>query len=379
MAIGTIWAPEIQEFADPTSGARVRRLTRHKAHSHHLYFTNPGWHDAGRRLIVASDRGNASNLYSLELASGLITQITDANEAADGEIAAQYACVNPTREELYYWQGRTLWAVDLTTQASRALWECPDGLEGGILNCTADGMSVCCMVGENPNDLLPDDVKRGMTHLHIIWEAHPLSRIMCIATDGGGAEIVWEERNAIGHVNTSPTQPHLISFCHEGPWGEVDNRIWGFNLRTREAWHIRQCGEGEVVGHEFWYADGLHIGYHGFLEHGAKKVIGRVRYDNTGLVEPAFPHRTGHTHSNDGSLVAGDAGQVRLWRWNGEGYDGPRVLCEHRCSAHVQALHVHPRFSPDGTQVLFTSDMGGYGNVYLVDIPPFESLPAAKE
>lgn len=38
-------------------------------------------------------------------------------------------------------------------------------------------------------------------------------------------------------------------------------------------------------------------------------------------------------------------------------------------------LHVHPRLSPDGKQVLFTSDMSGYGNLYLVDVPDFESLP----
>ena len=45
----------------------------------------------------------------------------------------------------------------------------------------------------------------------------------------------------------------------------------------------------------------------------------------------------------------------------------------------IQQLHVHPRFSPDGTHVLFTSDVSGYGNVYLAEVPNFASLPEVKD
>ncbi|HNZ40249.1 MAG TPA: oligogalacturonide lyase, partial [Candidatus Latescibacteria bacterium] len=58
-----------------------------------------------------------------------------------------------------------------------------------------------------------------------------------------------------------------------------------------------------------------------------------------------------------------------------QGFGPPRVLCRHRCSSHIQQLHVHPRFNPAGTQVLFTSDMSGYGNVYLADVPDVDKLP----
>ena len=79
-------------------------------------------------------------------------------------------------------------------------------------------------------------------------------------------------------------------------------------------------------------------------------------------------------------MIVGDGGQViRLWRKSGDGYDGPRILCEHRSSMHIQKSHPHPRFTADGKQVLFTTDHSDYCNVYLVDVPDFESLPELKE
>jgi hypothetical protein len=62
---------------------------------------------------------------------------------------------------------------------------------------------------------------------------------MRIAADGGGAATLRKEKTWIGHINTSPTQPHLLTFCHEGPWDLVDNRIWGLDLNTRKASPIR--------------------------------------------------------------------------------------------------------------------------------------------
>ena len=45
----------------------------------------------------------------------------------------------------------------------------------------------------------------------------------------------------------------------------------------------------------------------------------------------------------------------------------------------IQQVHAHPRFTPDGKQVLFTSDVSGYGNVYMADVPDLDSLPETKE
>lgn len=374
------WPSEIRDFTDSVTGVHLRQLTSYKGHSHHFYFTNPGWYRGGRALLFGSDRENRTNLFGVDLESGAITQLTDLEPLPlPREVEFLRACLNNVKDEAYYFHGYKLLALDLETGTERVIHEMPQGYDVSMINCSADGRHVYTSISEDMSHLFPVDLLRGYVGFRETWAAMPLSRIEKIAVDGSGAETVWEEKYWVGHVNTSPTINHILTFCHEGPWDKVDNRIWGLNVETGEAWKIRAPEHGEAVGHEYWHADGEFIGYHGWHPDGSK-FLGHIRYDNTDRVEVAFPHETGHIHSNDRNLIVGDGGRVvRLWRWNGTDYDGPRVLCMHNSSAKIQQLHVHPRFTTDNQQVVFTSDMTGYGNVYVADMPDFESLPRLED
>ena len=135
---------------------------------------------------------------------------------------------------------------------------------------------------------------------------------------------------------------------------------------------------GERIGHEFWHADGEHVGYHGSRPDGLR-IIGHVRFDDIECHDAVSPYYVQHVHCNTPDRMVGDGSQggafVRLFQRNGCGYGEPRALCEHRCAAHFQQAHVHPRFSPDGETVVFTSNRTGYCQVYEVRVPPIESLP----
>ena len=74
---GQTFPAEWTTFTDPLSGVTVQQLTNYRGHSHHFYFTNPGWYDNDQKLLFASDRNNHTNLYSVDLNTGLITQLTD--------------------------------------------------------------------------------------------------------------------------------------------------------------------------------------------------------------------------------------------------------------------------------------------------------------
>jgi len=380
MGKGRVWPAEWKTLEDPVSRVEVRQLSDYKGHSHHLYFTNPGWYDGGRKLLFGSDRQNRTNLFSLDLTSGEITQLTDLEPVPPPhETGFLATCLAPEGKRAFFWYGRSIVALDLATLALETLWEMPEGFRRSMLSCTADGRFLCAGIFEDLSGRFRIDYGRGYIGFRETWEARPLSRIVRIATDGSGAEAVWEERYWIGHVNTSPTLPNLLTFCHEGPWDRVDNRIWCLDLATGEAWRVRPREGGEAVGHEYWLADGVTVGYHGRWPDG-RKLFGRTRYDNSDRLEATSPHETGHMHSNDFTLVVGDGSPyVRLWRRRGEEFDGPRILAEHRSSFHIQKVHVHPRFSPDDKAILYTSDRSGYGNLYLVEVPDFEGLPRIED
>lgn len=386
MGRGELFRSESHTFKDATTGVEVRQLTQYRGHSHHLYFTNPGWWDDGRRLLFGSERCNRINLYSVELESGEITQLTDVEQhlRPEQETRFQNASKNPVRDEAYFWNGPELTAVDLRSLRTRVLHHASEGFRTNGTNVTADGRYVCCLEYEDLSGRFPIDLNRGYVGFYETWEAHPLSRIVRVDVDSGQADVVLEDKVWIGHVNTSPTLPAILTYCHEGPWMNVDNRMWGFDLETGKSWALRRKeNPTDQIGHEWWQSDGIHIGYHGRLDGGRRPVFGSVRWDDTERVEIECSRHSRHYHSNDMELVVGDGTFTEplllMWRRTPEGYEGPRVVLHHRSSFHIQATHVHPRFSPDGGYIVYTSDTDGYGNVYTVKTPRFESQPTIEE
>ncbi|MFN2270383.1 MAG: oligogalacturonate lyase family protein, partial [Anaerolineae bacterium] len=132
--IGCRWEPELNIYQDPVSGATVHQLTNYKGHSNHFYFTYPCWYDAGRKIVFYSDRENATNLFGVDLESGDIVQLTDF-DPTQGEIGS--LSKNPAREEIYFYHGDTLTALDLASLDTRPLYTRPAGRVGGGANATA--------------------------------------------------------------------------------------------------------------------------------------------------------------------------------------------------------------------------------------------------
>jgi oligogalacturonide lyase len=387
---GRHWGVEVDEYTDPNSGATVRRLTDYPgSDNRHLYFTEPGWYDGGDRLLIRpyrddvggeydipSEGGVPRQVYSLDLRSGLLTQLSDIPDGIDG-MTRSY-----TDPEAYFWSDDRLGALDLRTLEVRTLYESPDGFSGaGTTTATADGEAVCAIVREPVEG---DHSERSA--------ARPTSKIVEVPLDGGEVDVLHEEAYLLSHANASPGRPELMTFCHEGPWDEVDHRIWGLDRETGEVWKIRPQEDDVSIGHEYWHADGETLGYHGWRgsQESPDPFFGHVRYDNTEQHETSFSNFNTHFHSLDGHLVVGDGSHRGipynlLWRWDeatGE-YDGPRILAttdwRNGGRSGPGTVHPHSQFSPDGETVAFDSDRNAPGSdVYLVDVPPFEELPVLE-
>lgn len=377
MAKGSRFPVEWREFSDPQTAVKVKQLTNYKGHSHHLYFTNSGWYTDGgsQKLLFGSDRCNETNLFSIDLESGEITQLTESSGVVSDFL---FSSLNPCRPEVYFWRQRVLVALDLTTLEERILYHVPEGYAVNLTSVTADGKYICTAIYEDLSSRFNVDLLHGYVGFTEYWEAMPHSQILQISTESGNAQVLFEENYWIGHANASSTQPHFLTFCHEGPWDKVDQRIWGIDAQDGRVWKIRPTDPRERVGHEYWLADGEHIGYHGHNAEG-QAFYGSVRYDSTERIEAPFLSDSMHFHSNALSLIVGDGSrtnpQLLLWRFADGQFEGPRVVLTHHGTFQIQQLHVHPRFSPDGKHILFTSDPSGYGNLHFVETPDFDILP----
>ncbi|MBO5218302.1 MAG: PD40 domain-containing protein [Clostridia bacterium] len=367
------WPDERYTYTDPDTGAEVTRLTSHRGNSNHLYFTNNSFYDEGRRIVFQSDRDNAVNLFSMELATGEIEQLTDiAPLPYPKEYSLHTSFVDGVRATCCFFAGDSLMLLDLKTKEVREIYRMPPKYRSHITSITADGKYVLTSIFEDTSDRIV-----GKRDVRKIWETQPHSQILRIPVDGGAPEVL-HEGIYLAHVNASPTDPDLFTFCHEGAWNQVDHRLWLMNIASGEIVRLHPCGEGEVIGHEYWYADGRHIGYHGHKP-GARQ-LGRISWDGKDDRAWEFPFNTGHIFSRDERLIVGDGERsgryLRLWRLMEDGYEAPRALCLHDCTFKRQRAHVHPAITPDGRAVLYTSDESGYEQVYLVRIPDdLTSLP----
>ena len=376
-------------YVDKDTGAEVTRLTSWRTNSNHLYFTNNCFYDDGKKIVFVSDRDNAANLYSLDFESGVIEQLTDLGEqtySTGNSLQLTYVDSNCARA--VFFDKTSLFALDIKSKTVKEIYRVPDGYLKHIVSIGADGKHAYTSVFENVTD------RRKGTTLQDTYNEHPHSMIVEIAIDGSGSRCVFEENNFIAHVNASPTDPTKLTFCHEGFWEQVDHRLWALDLTTGEVRKLHECREREAIGHEYWFADGNRIGYHGIVD--ANRVgptdeellgmsqLGAVNFDGTADKSYEFPYNMGHIFSLDEKLIVGDGDRrgkyLRLWQLTDNGYSEPRALCMHNCTFKMQASHVHPRITPDGKAVLYTSDESGYNQLYIVKIPDdITTLPLLKD
>ena len=384
--------PERKSFQDRLSGVTVWQLTNYKGHSEHPYFTDNGWYDNDRRMLFVSDRSNARNLFSIEIESGEISRLTDMRP---GEAVLRCPMhVNKALNETYYQYKGCVYALNLSTLEARPIYIIPLGFNFGGARPTGDGKYVVAGLTEDLSARIVSNLAASYIGFREIHDAKPDCRIIRINLENNKVEEVWQEKCWIGHVNPSLTKGNLLTFCHEGPWYLVDHRIWMLDLDTGKAVKFRQRRvDGEMIGHEYWFVDGEHVGYQvhspktkdSFSKKGEisdddlDSYLGFAKYDGTGELEAPALRVPGqdHIHSINFDFVVSDTGKsIKGYKYNGKSFDGPRIITMHDGSFDWGAHHPHPSITSDGKHIVYNSTASGYCNIYMCAIPEdFYALP----
>lgn len=382
--IGTTYPSEMSRYKDKLTNREVIRLTD-KYVNYHFYFTDNSFTLGDKEIYFLSSRPNNEakqfNVFRMDLQTGLITQVTDEKDGVDINKHTK----TPDSELIVYKTGKLLKSLNTKTGAITTIFEEKDGMQINSMSISPSRRYVGVTRNEDVNIYRNGPNYAGFKEM---MYAVKKSCITIINSDGSGYTDAFHDTHWLAHIQFAPDDDTLVSFCHEGPWNYVQQRIWLFDLMERKAFPCFRQEEDDSVGHEFWTRDGYI-----FFDNRRRGHDGTITSDKTqavtkdapdceqipfiGLADKRgvmikkidLPYYCNHYHANtDNTLLVGDdVENIVLADISG---DKPEitVLCHHGTSWRYQITHCHPTFSWDSQRILFTSDCEGRCNLYLVDL-----------
>ena len=202
------------------------------------------------------------------------------------------------------------------------------------------------------------DLLHGYVGFEEYWAARPLSRIVRVDIGSGAAETVFEEEYWIGHTNTSPTMPNLMTFATKVPGTGWTTASGASTSKAATPGRYDQDRRERQLATSTGSPTGMRIGYHGYGLNG-EHFYGSIRHDNTDRVEAPFPHGSTHFHSNDLSLIVGDGSRdaprlsalaIQGWalRWtagraHAQGLRSTRRFCTSTLASHPTETRYYSR------------------------------------
>lgn len=322
---------EAKQITDPDTGHAVWCCTS-VGNNASFYFHDRGWSRDSRWLYFHSYRptdddnaGEKMKLFRLRPPDG-------APERVPGTRFGTRYVLSPAGRAIFEETPTGIFRIDTGTGDRGQLAELAPAFQSQGISVSCDGRMVAratCTYPSKKESEFPD------------WSAYwweyaftPHVRQCHLdlfdAATGASRELMCG-RDWYGHVQWSPTDPNLLSFCHEGNWCLVQ-RMWlihadGHSLRQVHPTRIRHEG----IGHEFFSTDGKYIWGHGYRLHNPYES-GRPLFDEAdwfifrqSIEDPKdyveWPEVKRSVHWNNGASadwIVGDGseypGAVGIWR-----------------------------------------------------------------
>jgi len=305
-----------------------------------------------------SHRSGAPQIFFEDRSSGDLVQATNRPDLAEWSIYP-----SPDGRFVYFTAGTGAWRVDLDdfSETQLADFGAVEMREGGMVGAAMGTTALSA----------------GGRWWAIPVKASKVSRFVVIDTESGGSHVILE-RDTIGHPQFCPEDDDLILYA-----GPLTDRVWtvrrdGSDNRRIYAREDRM----QWVTHEVWLPGKRAIAFVDWPR-GMRLIdvdSGQVSWLHHFPSWHASPDRRGSRFVCDTNFP--DCG-LHLIPLVGE----PVFLCESEASsegAHWggpfpyndgpvtvearQHTHPHPRFSPDGAHVVFTSDRSGHAQIYEVEL-----------
>lgn len=371
--------PMPNEWIDKETGHKVIRLINREGTNGSFYFNNncfvPQKGSEGDVMVFSGSTAIGNQLFTVNLKTFKTEQLTNRRR-----VSGEMVC--PKTREAFYNSGDSVFAVNVDTRQTRFVYAFPAGFGANASTVNADGTYLACAKseGDTEKEILKQYPDKN-DFFNRIYDAHILHTLYVVNTKTKELKQLHQENEWTNHLLFSPTDPNILSYCHEGPW-EKNDRIWNINIKTGETklMHIRTMNM-EIAGHEFFSPKGNTEWFDLQKPKGATFFLAGINM-KTGKEERVYQmdRNEWSIHFNvskDEKTIIGDGGDpgqvakapdgmwIYLFKPEGDYLKSEKLVNMKNHNYHLEP-NVH--FSPDEKWVIFRANFEGPEQVYAVEV-----------
>lgn len=359
------------DWIDPDTGHRVVRLSRLPGASESFYFHQNAFTPQGDKMVFVNQAPDGADRLSV------VTLVTrECEPLTDSGVTGGVVARNS--RHIYYQRESAIYSTDIDTRQSRRIGQSPG--RGSAASVNADETLLAGSLTEAGGPTIDRTGPRS-AWFDRVFDAKMPMRLYTIEIATGKTNEFYRYDGWLNHLQFSPTDPHLLMFCHEGPWHKVD-RIWlihtdGTQLRLV---HTRTVPM-EIAGHEFWSHDGKTVWFDLQVPRSEKFFLAGVDLASNKETRYALERDQWSVHFNiswDGRLFAGDGGAPNMvahatngkWIYVFTPQPDGHLRAERlvNMSKHDYSLEPNVNFTPAGKWIVFRGNFDGRREVYAVEV-----------
>jgi oligogalacturonide lyase len=378
------------EWIDQDTGHKVIKLAQKEGANMSFYFHNNPF--IGNKMVFCSGnrKGATANIpgkeiynidvnnmqmYWVDLSSLKIEQLTHERKSVHSEI------VCARTKEIFYQIYDSVFSQNVETKRKKLIFVFLQNERSSITTVNADG-SLLAGVFSNPKEAeILKEFPLKSQFFDRIYDAKLPRTMFVINTTTGKLKRIYTENAWLNHMQFSPVDPHLLMFCHEGPWHKVD-RIWSIDVikgGQPQLIHKRTMNM-EIAGHEWFGSKGNTIYFDLQKPRGEKFFVGKVDLKTHKEISYELKRNEWSVHYTTSwgeDMLAGDGGDstsvakapdgqwIYLFKPVGNKLQSIKLVNMKNHNYHLEP-NVH--FSPDNKWVIFRANFEGQENVYAVQI-----------
>lgn len=387
------FAAEDRSIFDSATGRKIRQVTTALCMNHHPFFLIPAYDASMRYLYFVSSRTGRPQVYAEDRQEHCIIALSDVQNLDEWSVHPFGAFSNTAKTSpapAYPFGASPTHPFEAFSNPA----EQPLGHSyGQAVYYIADGCAMRTDTTTGNTEILLRESSEyrfpggttAMSHDGRYWAVRMASR------DGLSIFIYDHQTNQwtkeytgemVAHLQFCPDDSGLLFFA-----GPLTDRVWVLFRHSGEARRIyaRNAAAKQWITHESWIPRTYELS----LVDWPKGIL--AVNVHTGAQRRVADFNAWHAISNDaGTQMVADTNfpDRGLMLFNAQGeHNISSMLCMPHAScmgSHwanpfpydngpiqvnaPQHTHPHPRFSPDGKQVVFTSDVSGFAQVYEIDL-----------